>query len=270
MHRTRLLWLVPFAYLATDVPRLPADDPPAVERAAEQRSADDDRNIAAFLTPEDQILNESGGATTVRNSLVETGLAEGVVDGGANIDAEPRFTDYDGADFITGTIDDRVDLTAISPAVDAGDNAALPADRFDLDGDGDTTEPIPVDIAGMERAYASGGSGVVDMGAFETEAMATSAESPTAEASGPTLHLPFPNPIVGRGTLEFTMPRPERTRLDVFDVLGRRVATLFDGPAEATRAYRVEVDARDLPGGTYVARLSSPSFSKTTSFVVVK
>ena len=40
-----------------------------------------------------------------------------------------------------------------SPAVDAGGNALLPADEFDLDGDGDTAEPIPVDVIGNFRVW---------------------------------------------------------------------------------------------------------------------
>ena len=50
-----------------------------------------------------------------------------------------------------------------SPAVDAGSNDLLPADEFDLDADGDTTEPIPFDLAGNARIQ----NGTVDMGAYE-------------------------------------------------------------------------------------------------------
>ena len=51
-----------------------------------------------------------------------------------------------------------------SPAVDAGEHSLLPADEFDLDGDGDNTEPVPIDLAGAARIQ----NGVVDIGAFET------------------------------------------------------------------------------------------------------
>ena len=50
-----------------------------------------------------------------------------------------------------------------SPAVDAGNNDLLPADEFDVDGDGDITEPIPFDLAGNARVE----NGTVDMGAYE-------------------------------------------------------------------------------------------------------
>lgn len=49
-----------------------------------------------------------------------------------------------------------------SALLDAGSNAALPADTFDLDGDGDTAEALPQDANGNARV-----SGIVDIGAVE-------------------------------------------------------------------------------------------------------
>ena len=81
---------------------------------------------------------------------------------------DPRFVRNPsaGPDGVWGTEDDDpgdLRLTADSPAIDAGDNLLLPADEFDLDGDGDTDEPIPVDLWGNPRVE----NGTVDIGAFE-------------------------------------------------------------------------------------------------------
>jgi uncharacterized repeat protein (TIGR01451 family) len=54
-------------------------------------------------------------------------------------------------------------LGAGSPAIDAGDNASLPADDDDLDGDGDTSETLPLDLDGNPRIV----SNAVDLGAYE-------------------------------------------------------------------------------------------------------
>jgi hypothetical protein len=51
-----------------------------------------------------------------------------------------------------------------SPCINAGDNAAVPADTLDLDNDGDTDEPIPFDIEGKPRIL----NGTVDLGAYES------------------------------------------------------------------------------------------------------
>jgi uncharacterized repeat protein (TIGR01451 family) len=52
-----------------------------------------------------------------------------------------------------------------SPAIDAGSNANLPADTFDLDGDANVAEPLPVDQRGVGFPRQIGTS--VDIGAFE-------------------------------------------------------------------------------------------------------
>jgi len=54
-----------------------------------------------------------------------------------------------------------------SPAIDAGINAAIPADTFDLDGDGDTEEQIPFDQRG--EGFARVVNGTVDLGAVEVQ-----------------------------------------------------------------------------------------------------
>ncbi|HQA43193.1 MAG TPA: hypothetical protein PK579_01425 [Phycisphaerae bacterium] len=97
-----------------------------------------------------------------------------------NISADPLFVrhPHDGGDgWGTGDNDDygNLRLLAGSPCIDAGNNVALPADAADLDGDGDTSEPLPFDAAGRARlvddpAKADTGAGtppIVDIGAYE-------------------------------------------------------------------------------------------------------
>ncbi len=81
---------------------------------------------------------------------------EGGWPGQGNIDADPLFVQ-------AGTGNFR--LATGSPCLNAGSNDLLPVDELDLDGDGDTQEPLPIDLAGEPRIK----DGAVDMGAYEGE-----------------------------------------------------------------------------------------------------
>ncbi len=73
-----------------------------------------------------------------------------------------------GTSWVTGTENYQIHdfhLGTGSPCVNAGDTLALPADATDLDYDGDTAEPMPVDLDGRSRTQGC----VVDMGTYEFE-----------------------------------------------------------------------------------------------------
>jgi len=90
---------------------------------------------------------------------------EGYAGTNGNIRADPKFIDLARGDH---------HLRALSPCIDAGDSGAVPADRMDLDGDGDTAERVPRDMADKTRFFdgpgtdtGSGPPPLVDMGAYE-------------------------------------------------------------------------------------------------------
>lgn len=100
---------------------------------------------------------------TVAHCLVEGGYAGGT----AIQTSDPLLRDEPGPgpDGIPGTLDDAISagqVLASSPVIDAA-GAPLLADRFDADGDGDTTEPFPFDYNEHSR---EGGPGR-DIGALE-------------------------------------------------------------------------------------------------------
>ncbi len=107
-----------------------------------------------------EISNAAGAVATVTYSDVRGGYA-----GVGNINLNPLFVDANGPDNVVGNEDDNLRLSAGSPCIDAGDNAAIPADSADVDGDGDTLEPMPLDLDGLARFAndpATADSGVLD------------------------------------------------------------------------------------------------------------
>lgn len=65
----------------------------------------------------------------------------------------------------------------------------------------------------------------------------------------------YPNPFNPSTSIEFTVPNDGNAVLAVFNLIGQRVATLFDGPAEAGRIHRVTFSDPLLPTGLYFYKL---------------
>ncbi len=113
-------------------------------------------------------------------------------DGGGNLDADPHFVDADGADDVAGSADDDLRLGSASPAIDAGDNDAVPPGvTTDLAGDARF-----VDIPGVPDT-GNGVPPIVDMGAYE----ATN-HPPMAADDGYTTAEDTPLTVVAPGVLE--------------------------------------------------------------------
>jgi hypothetical protein len=99
----------------------------------------------------------------VKNSIIMgwTGTLIGTGSG-----ADPLFTGAASSDYT---------LSPGSPAIDMGDNNALPTDSMDLDNDSDTLEALPIDLAGNPRRTDDpdtadtgiGAAPIVDAGAYE-------------------------------------------------------------------------------------------------------
>jgi len=118
-------------------------------------------------------VSVTGGSFGVYHSILYESYAW---PGQGNLDIDPVFADPDGADNIASTYEDNdYSLRARSPAIDSGRNDLVPQDNPDLDGDLDTSEPLPWDLAGQPRFHddlgmpetGDGTSPLVDMGAYE-------------------------------------------------------------------------------------------------------
>jgi len=82
----------------------------------------------------------------------------------------------------------------------------------------------------------------------------------------------FPNPFNPATTLRFTLPGTGvryRVSLRVFDVLGRMIATLFEGETAAGE-HAVAFNASSLPTGIYYCRMTTPSFSATRAMQLIR
>ena len=83
------------------------------------------------------------------------------------------------------------------------------------------------------------------------------------------LEGPFPNPFREQTTIGFTLARPERVRLVIYDVLGREIKVLVDGPY-AAGAHAVTFEAGELPSGAYLCKLTAGALSQTKFMTLLK
>ncbi len=87
-----------------------------------------------------------------------------------------------------------------------------------------------------------------------------------------SLEQNYPNPFNPATTISFTVDHSAEgriTELSVFDLLGKKLATLVRRPLRAGR-YTVTWSGIDHPTGIYLYRLSSGSFSETKKMLLVK
>ena len=81
--------------------------------------------------------------------------------------------------------------------------------------------------------------------------------------------LAYPNPVQDQATVRYTLKEAEDVRLEVYDILGRRVATLAEGQQEAG-VHEVQFNANGLASGVYFGRLRVGGQTLTQKITVVR
>jgi hypothetical protein len=84
------------------------------------------------------------------------------------------------------------------------------------------------------------------------------------------LELPVPHPIRTRSTIGYRLDRTESVSIKVYDVMGRRVATLLEKAARGAGPGSVQLDARALPSGVYFVKMESSAQSVTRKITILK
>lgn len=90
-----------------------------------------------------------------------------------------------------------------------------------------------------------------------------------AGSAGYLLEANRPNPFSETTTINFTLPQAGHVSLSVFDATGTLVKMLKDENMPAG-SHAVAFDARELPSGLYLYRLTADGFSETKTMTVTK
>lgn len=172
------------------------------------------------------------------------------------------FVGTDGLDLFEGgawTPKLMVDLYVYDAGTDSGPNYTSP------DQDTNPAEPI----FEIESSPFLVGGDVEPVGTFTFTLLNTVANETTVPLAAFALDAPAPNPALSRSAFRLHLDRPQPVRIDVFDILGRRVNTLHEGTLPAG-VHPFALDVRSLPAGLYVVRARGVEAQATRRLVVQK
>jgi len=209
---------------------LPAGDPGAPTKTAEVTP------IEATLAQIDYSIHESALVKVSGVSFVETGTFEGGTD--------YALTDASLSEGITFAF-----RTNFSEAHYIGE--AIPAGEFTLvaivGGFNGTPQLIARDLADFM------------LGTFNED------ELPTKFA----LEQNYPNPFNPSTSIRYSLESTIDVNLNVYDILGRKVATLVNG-VQTAGLYNINFDASRLSSGTYIYRIEAGDFVSIKKMMLIK
>ncbi len=171
------------------------------------------------------------------------------------IGVDPQFIDASnavGADGIPWTGDDGFNLLSTSPAIDNGTNAAGIVD---------------FDILGTLRPQGNGW----DIGAYEYQ---DSSGINDNNLDKYFLYQNYPNPFNSSTVISYHLAGPVHVALQIYDVMGRLVRTLFNEHQNAGE-HNVTWDCRDKDGnqakaGVYIFKISAGDFNQAKKMVLFR
>jgi hypothetical protein len=165
---------------------------------------------------------------------------------------------FDGGDWVEEMI---VELFAYDAGTDSGTSyTAANADTQPRESIAlIETEPFVVDDT------------VRSVGTFtftRTAVIASAADEHPETAASAVVINTYPNPFADHTTIDIQVTKREFVRVNVYDMLGRHITTLFAGTLRSGSTHQVVFQPGALPAGTYVIHIQGETFS--TVRLVVK
>jgi len=78
-----------------------------------------------------------------------------------------------------------------------------------------------------------------------------------------------PNPVAANGVVSVTVPDAGRVTVELFNLVGERVATLLDD-VKSAGVYGVDVNAAQFPAGRYIVKVSNGGSIVTSTMTIVR
>jgi hypothetical protein len=122
---------------------------------------------------------------------------------------------------------------------------------------GDPTSPLDPD------------STIADIGAFYFDQLPVNDHPKPIQPNEFRLFPAYPNPFNSSTILSYSIPRPGKATLIIYNVLGQRVETLFDGRQEGG-IHSVRWDASNCASGIYYVQMQSQNLMQIQKMVLLR
>ena len=217
---------------------------------------DEGTGIGTFFLTDDGVLQgDSAPPPLIVSYTAPVDSASGVV------------LDIDGGETFTIQARDAADAVLEEILISAGDDGTGSGNATPWGFRRSTPDVASIRFVGF-RSSGRFGLGFDNFVACATNPFITPVEGEPAEGP-PILYPNHPNPFSQTTTIRYVLADAVPVHLAVYDVLGRKVATLVDQP-QPPGPHSVVFDARGLSGGTYVYRLEIPTTVRTATMVMVR
>ncbi len=136
-----------------------------------------------------------------------------------------------------------------------------------------TPQQLNTILDNINNAYNGGNDnnngllGCPDAGPAQAGIAPTNPESTTLRLPDLTV---TPNPNAGTAVISFEAVVNERVTLEVVDMSGRTVATLYNQELNPGQLYRFDFDGQYLPNGIYIAKLSGSHYVITEKVMIAR
>ena len=162
--------------------------------------------------------------------------------GTGNIDDDPQFKNPDSLNYR---------LSDTSPCINTGtpDTTGLHLPLWDLDGN--------------PRIYG----GRIDMGCYEWQGVAV--DDTVYHYDTITLHQNFPNPFKTLTQISFSLPHPDKVKIQIYNLKGQLVETLLDENKPAG-SHSLEWSSVNASSGIYFIKLSTKEVSKIQKVILIQ
>lgn len=79
-----------------------------------------------------------------------------------------------------------------------------------------------------------------------------------------------PNPVRDQARFSVTVADPQHVTVTMYNVIGQRIATLYDQSVSANERQNIQVRARNRSSGVYILRIEGEHFSDTQRMTIVR